>query len=170
MESLYEDALYQELKLRNIPVQSQVRVPVTYKNYPLREAMRLDLLVGQKVIVEIKATENEHAVHKAQVLTYLRLTDLKLGLVLNFGQGRLIDGLTRVVNNFLCVIASLASLRYMITSLSIQYLISPQVSNPFQYLSLLSQRTTSRLNFLCKQEIALSTCQRLFSTQEAIFL
>jgi len=99
LESLYEDALYQELKLRNIPVQSQVRVPVIYKNYSLREAMRLDLLVGQKVIVEIKATEKEHAVHKAQVLKYLRLTDLKLGLVLNFGQSRLIDGLTRVVNN-----------------------------------------------------------------------
>jgi GxxExxY protein len=99
LESLYEDALYQELKLRNIPVQSQVRVPVIYKNYSLREAMRLDLLVGQKVIVEIKATEKEHAVHKAQVLTYLRLTGLKLGLVLNFGQSRLIDGLTRVVNN-----------------------------------------------------------------------
>ena len=80
-------------------MQSQVRVPVTYKNDSLREAMRLDLLVGQKVIVEIKATEKEHAIHKAQVLTYLRLTGLKLGLVLNFGQSRLIDGLTRVVNN-----------------------------------------------------------------------
>ncbi len=99
LESLYEDALYQELKIRNILVQKQVRVPVTYKNYPLREAMRLDLLVGQKVIVEIKATEKEHAVHKAQVLTYLRLTGLKLGLVLNFGQSRLIDGVIRVVNN-----------------------------------------------------------------------
>lgn len=60
--------------------------------------MRLDLLVDQKVVVEIKATEKEHAVHKAQVLTYLRLTGLKLGLVINFGQNRLIEGLTRVVN------------------------------------------------------------------------
>ena len=99
LESLYEDALYHELKLRNIPVQSQVRVPVIYKNQALREPMRLDLLVDQKVVIEVKATENEHAVHKAQVLTYLRLTDLKLGLVVNFGQSRLIDGFTRVVNN-----------------------------------------------------------------------
>ena len=99
LESLYEDALFHELKLRNIPVQSQVRVPVMYKNQALREPMRLDLLVDQKVIIEVKATEKEHAVHKAQVLTYLRLTGLKLGLVVNFGQSRLIDGFTRVVNN-----------------------------------------------------------------------
>lgn len=99
LESLYEDALYHELKLRNIPVQSQVRVPVIYKNQVLREPMRLDLLVDQKVVIEVKATEEEHAVHKAQVLTYLRLTGLKLGLVVNFGQSRLIDGFTRVVNN-----------------------------------------------------------------------
>ncbi len=60
--------------------------------------MRLDLLVGNKVIIEVKANENQHAVYKAQVLTYLRLTGFKLGLVINFGQGRLIDGLMRVVN------------------------------------------------------------------------
>jgi len=99
LESLYEDALYHELKFRNIPVQSQVRVPVIYKNQALREPMRLDLLVNQKVVIEVKATEAEHAVRKAQVLTYLRLTGLKLGLVVNFGQSRLIDGFTRVVNN-----------------------------------------------------------------------
>ena len=61
--------------------------------------MRLDILVGNKVIIEVKATENVSAVHKAQVLTYLRLTNLKLGLVINFGQGLLIDGWERVVNN-----------------------------------------------------------------------
>lgn len=99
LESLYEDALFHELKLRNIPVQSQVRVPVTYKNQALREPMRLDLLVDQKVIIEVKATEKEHAVHKAQVLTYLRLTGLRLGLLVNFGQSRLIDGFIRIVNN-----------------------------------------------------------------------
>ena len=98
LESLYEDALYHELKLRNIPVQSQVQIPVIYKSRPLRESMRLDLLVDRKIIIEVKATEKENAVHKAQVLTYLRLTRLKLGLVINFGQERLIDGLTRVVN------------------------------------------------------------------------
>ena len=60
--------------------------------------MRLDILVGHKVIIEVKATETVLAVHKAQVLNYLRLTNLKLGLVINFGQERLIDGWSRVVN------------------------------------------------------------------------
>lgn len=99
LESLYEDALFHELRLRNIPALSQVLVPVTYKNYKLRDPMRLDILVDRKVIIEVKATETVLAVHKAQVLTYLRLTNLKLGLVINFGQGRLIDGWSRVVND-----------------------------------------------------------------------
>jgi GxxExxY protein len=87
LESLYEDALFYELRLRNIPALSQVQIPVTYKNFKLRDPMRLDILVDNKVIIEVKATENVSAVHKAQVLTYLRLTKLKLGLVINFGQG-----------------------------------------------------------------------------------
>jgi GxxExxY protein len=62
------------------------------KNFKLRDPIRLDILVDNKVIIEVKATENVYDVHKAQVLTYLRLTNLKLGLVINFGQGRLIDG------------------------------------------------------------------------------
>lgn len=99
LESLYEDALFYELKLRNIPALSQVQIPITYKNFKLRDPMRLDILVDNKVIIEVKATENMSAVHKAQVLTYLRLTNLKLGIVINFGQGRLIDGWERVVNN-----------------------------------------------------------------------
>jgi GxxExxY protein len=99
LESLYEDALFYELRLRNIPALSQVQIPVTYKNFKLRDPMRLDILVDNKVIIEVKATENMSAVHKAQVLTYLRLTNLKLGLVINFGQRRLIDGWERVVNN-----------------------------------------------------------------------
>lgn len=99
LESLYEDALFYELRLRNIPALSQVLIPVTYKNCKLRDPMRLDILVDRKVIIEVKATETVLAVHKAQVLTYLRLTNLKLGLVINFGQGRLIDGWSRVVND-----------------------------------------------------------------------
>lgn len=99
LESLYEDALFYELRLRNIPALSQVSIPVVYKNCKLRDPMRLDILVDRKVIIEVKATETILAVHKAQVLTYLRLTNLKLGLVINFGQGRLIDGWERVVNN-----------------------------------------------------------------------
>lgn len=99
LESLYEDALFYELMLRNIPAVSQVPIPVIYKNCKLRDPMRLDILVDRKIIIEVKATETVLAVHKAQVLTYLRLTNLKLGLVINFGQGRLIDGWSRVVND-----------------------------------------------------------------------
>ena len=99
LESLYGDALFYELRLRGIPVLSQVQIPVTYKKYKLRDSMRLDILVDHKIIIEVKATEVKLAVHKAQVLTYLRLTGLKLGIVANFGQERLIEGWDRVVNN-----------------------------------------------------------------------
>ena len=98
LESIYESALFQELQLRGIPVKRQLLVPVKYKGISLREPLRLDLLVGNKVIVEVKATEENHSLHKAQVLTYLRLTGLKLGLLLNFGKERLMDGFSRVVN------------------------------------------------------------------------
>lgn len=99
LESLYEDALFYELRLRKIPALSQVAIPVTYKNCTLRDPMRLDILVDNKVIIEVKATETLMNVHKAQVLTYLRLTNLRLGLVINFGQARLIEGWSRVVND-----------------------------------------------------------------------
>lgn len=98
LESLYEDALLYELGLRNIPALSQVPIPVIYKNCKLRDPMRLDILVDHKVIIEVKAAETVLPLHKAQVLTYLRLTNLKLGLVINFGQKLLIDGWCRVVN------------------------------------------------------------------------
>jgi GxxExxY protein len=100
LECLYEDALVHELKIRNIPVQQQVVVPVLYKGVPIRDAMRLDLLVDNLIIVEVKATETVLKVHSAQLLTYLRLTKRKLGLVLNFGQILLRDGISRVINHF----------------------------------------------------------------------
>lgn len=98
LESLYEEALLQELKLRNIPVVSQVHLPVVYKDYTLRNPLRIDLLVDHKVIIEVKAFEQELAVHRSQLLTYLRITRLKLGLLINFGQKYLRNGITRVVN------------------------------------------------------------------------
>ena len=99
LESLYEDALFQELRLRDISALSQVQIPVLYKKCKLRDSMRLDILVDHKIIIEVKATETVLNIHKAQVLTYLRLTGLKLGIVANFGQERLIDGWQRVVND-----------------------------------------------------------------------
>ena len=85
---------------RNIPFKRQLPVPVLYKGRPIKDALQLDLIVNDRIIVEVKATESMHKVHAAQVLTYLRLTQCKLGLVLNFGQPLLRDGITRVVNNF----------------------------------------------------------------------
>ena len=85
--------------MRGIQVRRQVYVPVKYKKLLLRDPLRIDLLVKNKVVVEVKATETNHILYNAQVLTYLRLTNLKLGLVLNFGQELLINGLSRVVNN-----------------------------------------------------------------------
>lgn len=99
LESLYEEALFQELKNRNIQVQAQVHIPVTYKGHTLQSPMRLDLLVDSRVIIEVKATEQQYSVHKAQVLTYLRVTQLKLGLLVNFGQKFLRNGIERVVND-----------------------------------------------------------------------
>ena len=99
LENIYEDALFHELTLRGVQVSRQINVPVIYKGVILRDPLRLDLLVENRVIVEVKATEINNALFKAQVLTYLRLSNLKLGLVVNFGQARLLDGLSRVANN-----------------------------------------------------------------------
>jgi len=99
LESIYEEALFHELQLRGLRVRRQVRVPVKYKNQILGDPLRIDLLVENKVVIEVKATETNHTLYNAQVLTYLRLTGLKLGLVLNFGQELLINGFSRVVNN-----------------------------------------------------------------------
>jgi GxxExxY protein len=100
LESIYEDALAYELECRKLPIKRQLPVPVLYKGVPVRDALQLDLLVDNCIIVEVKATESLLKVHSAQVLTYLRLTQRKLGLVLNFGQPLLSDGITRVVNKF----------------------------------------------------------------------
>ena len=98
LESIYEDALAYELGLRNIQFQRQLAVPVLYKGASIRDALRLDLLVEDLVVIEVKATEKILDVHSAQVLTYLRLTGRKLGLVLNFGLPLLRNGISRIVN------------------------------------------------------------------------
>ena len=98
LESVYEEALCHELIHMGLFIQRQVLVPLRYKGILLRDPMRLDLLVNKKLIVEIKATTQEHDVHKAQLLTYLRLSGLKLGLIINFGLPRLHQGIKRVVN------------------------------------------------------------------------
>jgi GxxExxY protein len=98
MESVYEEALAWELQQRGLPVERQKPIPVTYKGQTLGVPLRLDLLVGDKVIVECKATNKYNPIFETQILTYLRLTGIKLGLVINFGEKLIKNGFHRVVN------------------------------------------------------------------------
>ena len=98
LESVYEKALAQELALREVSARAQVSVPVKYKGAEFPEGFRADLIVGEKVIVELKAMEKLSEIHSTQLLTYLRLSWLRLGLLINFGALRLRSGIKRVVN------------------------------------------------------------------------
>lgn len=98
LESVYEEALAYELQYRGLKIIRQKTIPVVYKGQTLATSLRLDLLVNDKVIVECKATTQDNDIYKVQTLTYLRLTELKLGLVINFGEKRVVDGFHRVVN------------------------------------------------------------------------
>jgi GxxExxY protein len=98
LESVYEEALVYELSQRGLQITRQQSVPIQYKNVKLTTDLRLDLLVEDKVIIECKATTVFNEIYKSQTLTYLRLTNKKLGIVINFGAKRIKDGFYRVVN------------------------------------------------------------------------
>lgn len=98
LESIYEAALCHELTLRGLCIQKQLPVQVVYKGIAIKDPLYVDILVENKVIVEVKATEKIHPVYEMQVLTYLRLTGVKLGLLINFGHHHVKDGISRVVN------------------------------------------------------------------------
>ncbi|HEX4838895.1 MAG TPA: GxxExxY protein [Rhabdochlamydiaceae bacterium] len=98
LESVYESALCYELSLAGLKIEKQKPIPVKYKGVVIREPFVLDILVEDKVIIEVKAVEKENEVHKAQLLTYLRLSNLKLGLLINFGRTSVKEGVCRVVN------------------------------------------------------------------------
>jgi len=98
LESAYECALMFELAQRGLDVRCQVPMPLIYKSVKLDQGYRLDLLVEDKVIVEIKSVECIAPVHYAQLLTYLRLSDKRLGLLINFNSKLLKHGIHRVVN------------------------------------------------------------------------
>ncbi|WP_338149255.1 GxxExxY protein [Aequorivita vitellina] len=99
MESVYEEVLFHELSLKGLAVEKQKPLPVIWKNLKLNLGFRTDLIVNNKVIVEIKSVEEIHPVHSKQALTYLRLTGLKLGLLINFNSPLIKSGITRIVNN-----------------------------------------------------------------------
>ncbi len=99
LESAYEEALCYELELRGIPHERQKYQSLNYKTKTLKTDYRIDLLVDKKVIVEIKARETVSRIDKAQTLTYLRLSNTKLALIINFHEPLLKDGITRIVND-----------------------------------------------------------------------
>jgi len=98
LESVYEVVLAYELKKRGIIAQRQVPVSITYEDIKFDEGFRADLIVGDKLIVELKAVESVSGIHKKQLLTYLRLADMRLGLLINFNEELIKDGISRIVN------------------------------------------------------------------------
>ena len=99
LESAYEEALCHEFELRGISHERQKHQALNYKGEALKTDYRIDLLVDKKVIIEIKAKETVSRIDKAQTLTYLRLSETKLALLINFHEPLLKDGITRIVNN-----------------------------------------------------------------------
>lgn len=101
LESVYETVLAFEIEKRGLTVKRQAPVSIIYEGIRFEEGFRADLIVEDKVIVELKSVEKVSPVHKKQLLTYLRLTDARLGLLINFGSALIRDGISRIVNRLL---------------------------------------------------------------------
>lgn len=99
LESVYEAALAQELRWRGFKVQTQVPLPVVYKGVDLNIGYRMDIVVENQVVVELKSIEKLEKVHSKQLLSYLKLSGHKVGLLINFNEALLKDGLKRLVND-----------------------------------------------------------------------
>jgi GxxExxY protein len=98
LESVYEAALVHEIKKLIVNVEKQVEIPVTYDQIKMDLGFRADLVVDNKLIIELKSVESLMPVHKKQLLTYLRLTNMKLGLLVNFNVNLMKDGIVRIAN------------------------------------------------------------------------
>ena len=98
LESVYEKALIRELSQKGLTVEAQVEVEMNYKGVNIGEGLRLDLLVDNELIVELKSVEELKPVHYKQLLTYLKLMDKRVGLLINFNVNDLMDGVKRVIN------------------------------------------------------------------------
>ena len=99
LESAYEECLYYELQLSGVAVEKQKALPLVYRGEKLDAGYRIDLLVENKLIIEVKAVNDLNDLHLARVLTYLKLSGCKLGLLINFNTVLFKDGVRRVVNN-----------------------------------------------------------------------
>lgn len=98
LESAYRKCLVQDLRLRNVAVEAEIPVPVSYEGFAIEVGYRIDLLVENQVVVELKTVPKLLPVHNAQLLSYLRLGHYPVGLLINFHVSRLRDGLKRIVN------------------------------------------------------------------------
>lgn len=101
LESVYQKALIHELKLKGFKVESEIKVDIDYKGINIGNDLRLDILVNDSIVLELKSVETILPVHKKQLLTYLKLLDLQLGLLINFNTNLLKEGITRIVNNYI---------------------------------------------------------------------
>jgi len=101
LESVYETVLCYELQNRGRSVQRQVVVPINYDDLLFTEGFRADIVVDDKVILELKSVEHVTRAHKKQLLTYLRLSGRKVGYLLNFGEALMTDGISRIINGYL---------------------------------------------------------------------
>jgi len=99
LEAVYETCLYKELVEKGLQVKKQFALPVIYKGKECDLGYRLDLFVENKVIIELKSVDSLNNIHLAQTLTYLKLSNIKLGLLINFNVTKLVNGINRVVNN-----------------------------------------------------------------------
>ncbi len=98
LETVYEVVLYKELERRGYSVQRQVVVPIVFEGLRFDEGFRADLIVNERLLIEMKSLENLAPIHGKQVLTYLRLLNLRLGLLINFGAASFKDGIKRIAN------------------------------------------------------------------------
>ena len=97
LESIYEKCMLKEFELRGIPVVTQENVRIEYKGLILEEELKFDLLVNGMLLVEIKAVQEVHPVHKAQLMSYMKLLNVPVGLLINFHQIKLVDGVSRMM-------------------------------------------------------------------------
>lgn len=98
LESVYEEALCHELILQGLSIQRQLPVPIRYKGMESKNPLFIDILADNKIIIEVKGTEKNHSIYHAQLLTYLRLSGMKLGLLINFGTDQIKESIIRIVN------------------------------------------------------------------------
>lgn len=99
-ETVYEECLFYELKKQNLKVEKQLVLPIVYEELKINNAFRIDIIIEDKLILEIKAVEFINPSHKAQLLTYLKMTNCKLGLLINFNEETFKSGVTRVINGY----------------------------------------------------------------------